>query len=305
MDKLIRTQAAGRAALFLDAFSPGDAAVLERLQQLRREVRAAWGQLPEHVRRKAETEVAATRSTTGTTPAASTPLTEDEMAAFVIREFGSLHPVDAPAAAGDGPSPKTGMSPSALQGLLPVGRGELLRLAQIHPPVRERMEALLAVADAKALPEALAQFESALNTVRSNLSLHIADLGTALRVFQEVSRVERRAPRPGGRLRNRPAALAGAAGAPRLDHPVPRDRDDRGCGACRPLDARATRRAARVDRPCARRRGDPGGAPVAARGGSVKRSQPRRVVERARRPAPTSPDRRPRAGGCSPPKSRR
>ena len=40
-------------------------------------------------------------------------------------------------------------------------------------------------ADTSSLPDALAQFESALNVVRTSLPLHIADLATALRVFEE------------------------------------------------------------------------------------------------------------------------
>ena len=188
MDKLIRTQAAGRAALFLNAFSPGDVAVLNQLQQLRGDVRASWAQLPEHVRRKAEVETASKQTTAGTTATPAAALREDEMAAFVIREFGALYPVAAPqtdtTTAGSAAA-KAVLSPTALEGLLAVGRSELLRLSQIHPPIRERMEALLAVTDPKALPEALAQFESALTTVRSSLPLHIADLTTVLRLFQE------------------------------------------------------------------------------------------------------------------------
>jgi len=195
MDKLIRSQSAVRAELFLNAFSPEDASELQSVQKLSEQVRAAWDGLPEHVRRKAEREVATVGSAANAVTPAAVALSPDQMASFVIRELGDLYPPP-PAGANATEPAKAALSPAALENLLPIGKSELQQIAQIHSPVQERVDALLAVTDVSALPDALARFESALNVVRASLPLHIADITTVLRVFQEFGswNVGRRGP---------------------------------------------------------------------------------------------------------------
>jgi energy-coupling factor transporter ATP-binding protein EcfA2 len=182
MDKLIRSQAAGRAALFLNAFSPGETNRLVELQSLRKEVSTSWQRLPEHVRKRA-VEVM-TLSTDGTP--VNRALTEDEIAAFVLRELAPL------AASSDGPdaqpatsTPLAELPRSSLEALLPSGSNDMARLAQLRTPLAESMQALLNVRDRPTLTQAAAQFQSNLTSLMASLPLLLADLKTAQMVFQE------------------------------------------------------------------------------------------------------------------------
>lgn len=189
MDKLVRSQAAGRAALFLNAFSPGDATLLAKLQQLRAKIRKNWPKVPEHFRRKAELQAATTSAAGSADPQAGSPLTEELMAEFIVRELGALQTAipgtaESSEAATQAPG-TTELSAGAIEGLLPGDKKQMERLGQIHPPLLERMEALLGVRDATSLPDAVAQFQSSLASLLPCLPSHIADLNTALRLFQE------------------------------------------------------------------------------------------------------------------------
>ncbi len=182
MDKLIRTQAAGRAALFLNAFSPGDAELLADLQKLRAAVDTAWMSLPEHVRKRAEQGAGDVAQTLAVRPS----LTEEEMADIIVRELGSLVPLPVAGNVESGPPPQAvELSRAALEALLPAGQSDMSRLAQLQPGLGDAMQALLQVRDRSSIAQAASQFQSNLTSLIGSLPLLLADLKTAQRIFQE------------------------------------------------------------------------------------------------------------------------
>jgi hypothetical protein len=192
MDKLIRSRAAERAVLFLNAFSPGDAALLASLQRLRAEVRKAWHPLPEHVRRKAELQHAAAGTMPipeGTPPPPPidgeiplSSLSEEKMAEVILRELGPLQGLlpDADTAAKGAVIPA-----AAIEILLPGERKELAPLATRFPGFMERVDALLKANTAADLRAEFGVFQSALQSFRTTASNGLGDVSGALRVFHE------------------------------------------------------------------------------------------------------------------------
>lgn len=175
MDKLIRSQPAGRAALFLSAFSPGEADRLTGLQNLRKQVSAGWQSLAEHVRKRAEAATGPADGTTG-----SRTLTDEEIATFVVRELGPLTP-----AADGADAASAELQRASLEALLPAGPEDMARLAQLHSPLAESMDALLKVRDRQALAQAASQFQANVTSLAGSLPLLVADLKAAQLVFQE------------------------------------------------------------------------------------------------------------------------
>jgi len=181
MDKLVRSLPAGRAALFLSAFSPGESERLAQLQGMRTKVRNSWADLAEHVRKRAEAELAkSSGSPTGR------ELNEEEMAAFVVRELGPL------TEQGEDGSKKdaSGTAPAALpraslEALLPASPEDMGRLGQMHPTLKASVDALLKATDRAGLGQAAAQFQSAWTSFMGALPLLLSDLKTTRAVFQE------------------------------------------------------------------------------------------------------------------------
>jgi AAA domain-containing protein len=188
MDKLIRSKPGERAAIFLDAFAPQDQKLLKDLQQLRAQLRAAWPDLPEHVRRKAELLVATTKQADPARPLATSSLSEDEMAEFIVRELGALEGIlpgtnVAPTKAGE---PATPPDPAkAIESLLPGDKNEMARLGQLLPSINDSVKKVLDAVDGQALSSAMTEFQSTLVPLFPLLSGHVDDLKTSLRIFNE------------------------------------------------------------------------------------------------------------------------
>jgi energy-coupling factor transporter ATP-binding protein EcfA2 len=201
MDKLVRTNAAGRAAIFLSAFAPDDRAAIASLQQARADVRKAWEALPLHVRERAARQMG-TLSTgaagsgaaaLGADPgdkasnlSASSVPTPNESAIldYAARELGPL----------DAASTRP-LTSAALEALLPVDAKALQAMSALHPPIGDALGALLELlqppvasppgTSADGVSTLIASLQSGLTSLSSALPMHMANLSTALGVFQE------------------------------------------------------------------------------------------------------------------------
>jgi energy-coupling factor transporter ATP-binding protein EcfA2 len=181
MDKLARSLPAGRAAIFLTAFSPGETGQLKEMQELRRQVTEGWKSLPDHVRKRAEAETAP-----ATSLATPRTLTEEEIVAFVDRELGPL--TDQPGSQ-DAPSPTNASSAelarTSVEALLPVSSADMALLGRLHPSLAQSTEALLNVRDRAALAQASSQFQSYLTSLVGSLTVLLSDLNAAQLVFRQ------------------------------------------------------------------------------------------------------------------------
>jgi energy-coupling factor transporter ATP-binding protein EcfA2 len=183
MDKLIRSNAGERAALFLDAFSPGERSNFTRLQESRASLRLAWDALPEHAKAKAQSESDASSP--------RTTLSDEQIAEYVENVFGGVFPASESGAAQSSEATETQpeeLSPTILEALLPCDRSDLQLLAQLNPRLRDKVDAFFGTTNMAAVSDALSQLQSALSMLFSALPSHIADLRTAQRIFQEFGK---------------------------------------------------------------------------------------------------------------------
>jgi hypothetical protein len=152
---------------------------LAELRNLRSSVLAAWQTLPERVRRRAELQSSAKRTET------SSALSADQMAEFVARELQGLEALVPEPANTSSNETVTPTTTAAIQSVLPIAKDDILRLARIHLPLRERLDGVLTATQRAALRESFGQLIEQLGSFAIRVPVYIADLETSVRVLQE------------------------------------------------------------------------------------------------------------------------
>ncbi len=152
MDKLVRSEAADRLALFLNAFSPAERDLVPTMNRLSLNLRNGLSALPEHIR-----------------PAIS----EDrpQQVKWILEQFGSLRSSEA--------------ANPLKEALLPIPSSIMRLLSVLHPSFETAFSALTRAGELQALKNALAAFDESLGPLASAVRDALVPLRTSLRVLEE------------------------------------------------------------------------------------------------------------------------